>query len=366
MPAKPSLVFLLPLWFGVGKEQIDDIQGNKTILFKMSRSFLGLTLGLLVLLVSCEKDEELRAGGDACYDFNISNGFGTNLLVEADIQHRHPCFNPQNGNEFVYVYTDHSLGICQLRKHDHVTGDWQVLVEAPVGTADRILGPPSWGSNGWILYHTSGWDTWKVKDDGTGLTRLTFTGLAQWPVWNPNGLVFQSSSFSGANNSLIRNEEGAILDTLLVEDNGFQSGVRSPCWAYDTLMYIRYGRFSADNFGVASLSLASNKANVLYSGLPSPHDIDQISLEYQTNKLFFTTREGLFQVNLENTETCKVLDFCTSVSYDSFSIAPQGGFMLATRTTTQVIDENAWTIEFDRDIYRINLTNFEETKVNLP
>jgi hypothetical protein len=335
----------------------------------MKKVFASVTIFLFLGLHACKKEPGLQAGGNACEDFSLSNNFGTNLQLEADVQHEHPCFNPQNGNEFVYVYTDRTQGISQLRKHDLGTGEWQILVEKPFGTADRILGPPSWGSNGWILYHTLGWDTWKVKDDGSVLERLTFNGNCQFPEWNSEASLFHSRSPDGNYRSLVRNENGIVVDTLLLEYNGQLAGAFIPDWSVDNrlcsfkgycdnqdghVVYFNYDTLLTLTHLWSSTNLVCTVKDIEWGNGENPTEI------------YFSTGEGLYRVDVVADNTCKLLDFCTSIGYETFSISPEGGFMLATRITTRVIDTDAWTIEFDRDIYRIDLATLEEMKVNLP
>ncbi len=329
---------------------------------------LGLTICLC--FSCCEEDNFLRAGGGDCEDFSLSNDFGTNAQLEADVQYAHPSFNPKNSNEFVYVYVDRQQGVSQLRKHNIGSGQWMVLTEMPLGTTNEILGPPSWGSNGWILYHSLGLDTWKVKDDGTELTRLTFTSRSQWPIWNSTATLYNSGSVYDIY-TLIQDDMGQIVDTLLIDDNGQISGALRSDWSFDNRICTINGSCDDGNARVIHFEYGSQEILHSYSstnvvcGNGGVKDIAWGSGGHPT-EIYFTTDEGLYRVDVTTDKTCKIMHFCTSIAYETFSVAPQGAFILATRLSTRVIDEEAWTIEFDRDIYKIDLATLAETKVALP
>lgn len=120
-------------------------------------------------------------------------------------------FNPNNDNEIVYLeWTSlneklFKLNLITLQKTLIFEGDF---------SGSHI----SWGKNDWILFSLMDYQIWKIKSDGTQLTKVTSNGNWFHPEWNINGDLFiayhgyvnSSQFYSGK----VWNPSGNIIDSF--------------------------------------------------------------------------------------------------------------------------------------------------------
>lgn len=133
-------------------------------------------------------------------------GFGYNYLVDTNYLMM-PSFNPNNPNEFVYVYKNYNSGQTEIYKYDLTNNTKQLIYSG------NIIFPPKWGGNDWILLNPSDENVWKIKANGDSLIQLTTSAGNFYPEWNPeaNKIIFFNSDI---NKSIIISSIGVPLDTL--------------------------------------------------------------------------------------------------------------------------------------------------------
>src|SRR5690606_8529565 len=101
-----------------------------------------------------------------CYDLRPEPDIGYQYTNEGP-QYVMPCFSPINNDEFVYIRKIGGVN-TELVKYSISTKQEMVLCNSLV-----IFEQPQWGKSGWITF-SSGKKVWKVYQDGSQLTQLTF------------------------------------------------------------------------------------------------------------------------------------------------------------------------------------------------
>jgi Tol biopolymer transport system component len=96
-----------------------------------------------------------------------------------------------------------------------------------------IAGNPSWSPDGkWIVFDTSGaGEIWKVRPNGTGLTRVAYGGLASSPAWSPDGTkIAFTRNAHGRSQIWTMNPDGSNA-TLIHSDR--HADDQAPAWSHD-------------------------------------------------------------------------------------------------------------------------------------
>jgi hypothetical protein len=83
--------------------------------------------------------------------------------------------NPNNNDEFVVVENN------SLIKFNLETKEKTVLLDSQI-----TVNTPDWGREGWIVF-SAGWKIWRIKENGTQLSQLTFTPRDLSPKFDPAG-----------------------------------------------------------------------------------------------------------------------------------------------------------------------------------
>ncbi len=177
--------------------------------------FNRITLLLLIFLVfsSCKKDKTCEFLDDCgnqvvCEDF--PDMYNT-IFSETEIQFKAPQFNPNNPNEFIYVFSEINLGVSQLVKYNINTQEKTVLVEG-----FGIKGQPKWSKTGWIAFN-SNYHIYLIQDNGESLTQITTNTYNHNPFWNQTGdeLYWTYTPVLGSQYSIIRQiQSNMSIDTV--------------------------------------------------------------------------------------------------------------------------------------------------------
>lgn len=158
-------------------------------------------------------DSFLLSFNDSLYFFPPPPPFDWQKLFTRRYQYYHPSFSPTNPYQFVYIRQEmeRSIYTCDVRIFDICTGEDRLL-----STNGYLGAEPKWSMKGWIVYTGDDGDLWKVKDNGTNLTKLTFGPDFNYEaIWNPDGnqILYRQRN---ANTSFVlaADENGQIIDTM--------------------------------------------------------------------------------------------------------------------------------------------------------
>jgi Tol biopolymer transport system component len=142
--------------------------------------FFSLAFGIIQTFNSCKKDRV--AESETCYTFDDRDcNIGVSgKTIGTDI--RNLTFSKSNPNELVFQRKREDENY-QIVKYNLETKSELVLAEDVKPSSDF-----SCSKLGWIVFHTAQtWKVWKLKDDGSELTQLTFTPRDLGPQFHPNG-----------------------------------------------------------------------------------------------------------------------------------------------------------------------------------
>ncbi len=95
-------------------------------------------------MVGCTKntDDKYQCGClSYCEVLFTPDGIITDVISEGPIQYKFPCYNPNDGNEFVFFYKNHLSNKSQLVKYNLTTHEKVILVNN-----FSIINPPKWAS----------------------------------------------------------------------------------------------------------------------------------------------------------------------------------------------------------------------------
>lgn len=145
---------------------------------------------VLVLCTACKKDKvpqfsenynsfqcsdclPIPAGNPGVFDQYILD---TNYFTS-------PQYNPNNDDEIVYI--EWASMSKKLYKLNLLTSQKSLIFEGDL-SGSHI----SWGKNDWILFSLMDYQIWKIKSDGTQLTKVTSNGSWFHPEWDSEGDLF--------------------------------------------------------------------------------------------------------------------------------------------------------------------------------
>ncbi|HYG17050.1 MAG TPA: hypothetical protein VEC12_14930 [Bacteroidia bacterium] len=123
-----------------------------------------------------------------CFDFPedkkpVGSNWGGVDVTSGPTQDTRPFFNPNNPDEIVYVrayyYNAHELIVYNLKTKEKRTIYTGI-----------IASPPRWSVKDWIIFWGPESRIWKVRADGTGLTKFASDYANYNPEWSPDGTKF--------------------------------------------------------------------------------------------------------------------------------------------------------------------------------
>ncbi|MBX7242867.1 MAG: hypothetical protein K1X92_14085 [Bacteroidia bacterium] len=136
------------------------------------KNFIVINLVLCAIFLSQCKYENIETLEGDCVNIGA---YGSNAIFDTLFQ-TFPCFNPVNPDEFLFVESRNPPP-QKIYKYNLVTLNKTLIFEG------KSLYPPKWGGNGWILLNLQDENIWKIREDGSQLTQLTFTGGLFNPEW---------------------------------------------------------------------------------------------------------------------------------------------------------------------------------------
>lgn len=128
---------------------------------KKNISWIALLLFLGIFLPCCKYDK-VESG---CVDSTHSNNFPP---LEA-LRQTSAMFNPKNSDEIIFIEyrsgEQSKLFIWNILNKEKRLLE---IVNLPIYRAD-------WGEDGWILLNTKEGNTWKIRENGSRLSQITFS-----------------------------------------------------------------------------------------------------------------------------------------------------------------------------------------------
>ncbi len=281
---------------------------------KKVRSFISVMLSLLAIFSSCHKDEQIplqpypRDCPSNGFDTMPQGVFYTDPIIYADsLNIEFPYFNPNNANEIIYY-----LGYKrELIKYNIITKDKKKLYKG------QLFNRAKWSRKRWILLPTSDGQIWKIKDDGTQLTQLTFGPIGHYsPEWNLEGTKFgcyADNKYGG----MMYDEFGVALDSFKHPLTG--------CWqGKDTNIVLGAG---GNTIGYTDLYLDSFIKLFLWPQNYENEFYDSYWMQDGINAIV-VANNGIYAFNMQTKKLTFLKQSCPHDSYRSLSISQSGKILL--------------------------------------
>ncbi len=310
---------------------------------------VGIFIFLSLVFQTCKKDKIECLHCDKCENFPKpkKNELQLNIFYTAESQKRKPCFNPNNGDEFVYVKEEGQK--LKLIKYNLQTKSETILLENT-----DIINQPHWGSNGWIVYNDSHFQIKMMKDDGSIIKTVTtspYSYAYKYPDWLNDSTIACEFSFSKGLYYCEIDIHGAIHDTI--KGIGFRYGV------VNRLHESVNVALDASNINLRTNSnLTTQVTSFEANGVNS---ISGMAWHSNNQDIYFSTNcEGLFQINRNTKKVIKVRNGCDTRSYLYLSISADGKKILVERDD---ITKPSDVITHESKIYIMDINGENERNV---
>jgi hypothetical protein len=340
----------------------------------MKTKFL-IILFIVFIISACKKDKITTGGHDVTdkneCDYNAPD-IGFAVIYSDHYQYKSPHFNPNNPNEFVYYYTDNINKLYQLVKYNMISKKKLVLVDNV-----KIISQPKWSKKGWIAFDKLDHNIWKVKDDGSNLTKVTNNNSNLWPVWNSTGdyLIWRYAETSTTNRHTLKLSLNQIIpDTIYngglnyVYDNISEDDKLFHRDVINNIPHLGYFDLQSSNF-----LLKENFVGVIncdeQGGEGALNGVTWGKTGNSKEVYFTNYFDGLYKIDIEKRSLKKLIDFCETKSYSLISASSNGKYLIGERTNRYFnYDRNSGKPigEYrNSSIYLIDLNTLEEIKVEL-
>jgi hypothetical protein len=334
-----------------------------------------IILSITFLFSSCKKDkmvsENISPKND-CMDFIVREGPSIDVIYHDTFQFKKPHFNPNNPNEFVYYYIDYESKKHQLLKYNILTKEKLMLADNV-----KIISHPKWSKKGWIAFDNLDYNIWKVKDDGSNLTKVTNNTTNLYPVWDASGerLIYQYAKVLASHPTYILsvnsdNDTDTLGNVFLgsseISDNNRFLRAQGIAGASVEFGYFDINKnLPFETFYKIFEAETNNTHHGNKLGRCWGHD-NQIF--YYTNSGDSNYNRGLFLV-YDSNRYKKLIDFCETKEYSHISASSDGKYLVGERIDRYYnSDENSGKpigVYENSSIYLIDLNTLEEIKVEL-
>jgi hypothetical protein len=314
---------------------------------------------IIVLLVAggCKKDSPApieQPSVSNCSDFTgCDNSFAINYYDSTQFQS--PCVNPNNANEFIYIYKNSNTPLLNgLYKYNISNNTKQKL------SSLNTFSHPKWGKNNWILFSAINGDNreiFKIKSNGDSLTQLTAGYPDLFPEWDNknNRIIFNRQIYLGSPSSkiIITDLNGNLLDSI--DNKYFHNG------SCNTIAELALPPFSKRECGISVVSSENKAETLLIEPIKCENKNQGICWHPNNLDIYYTTYYGsLFKINKSTKEQSIIKSFCDTKTYGAVSVSPNGDFLLVERIDARQINCNPW---YKSTIYKVSTDGISEIKI---
>lgn len=293
-----------------------------------------------------------------CQDYVFDGGEMFDQYFTTGAQYTMPFFNPNNGDEFVYVKRKSPMEVV---KHTISTGEEVVLCNTKF-----IDGPPQWGKQGWIIFSVLGNTIWKIREDGSQLTQLSANGSNLYnPIFNQFGDQFIHAGTSSAFYKPIRDLSGNIVDSLKYNFDNIYIG--SPCCPNVDLKngFFRYSNHNSPQPFVGGFcKLKDNETIEVLNEIDSFNNGEVTTVCKNDKYLYYVQHQnGLFRLDLATRKVDKMMNNCRSRYITSMSMSPDGNSILFERVRGKQTEPGGQNIDEQSEIFLYNVVLRKEKKI---
>ena len=329
-----------------------------------SLKFISIVL-LGIMLIECHKDNTKNTVAsndlvfkappplDSCPNVPPSQSFDGYITTGKHPDCRRPCFNPNNGSQFVHLRDN------QLYIFDTITKIDKPLLVIPGSFVNTTC--VTWSSNGWIYFnHYPDGQIWKINSDGSGLIQVTKDALVkQGFALNKDGSKMIIGGSTTNYYVVLTDSKGIVLDTLNFKGSNFS-------WSPDDSKILYQGLDSSNNGTISYYDLKTKSIHQIIdltlfgindglSGLCWLSDSRNIIACLPTNMLF--------RVDSKTGEVTPYRYTCVGRRYSTLGLSPDGKKIIACRSDFRVINYNSNTAYAEDNIWIMDYDGWNEHEI---
>lgn len=317
---------------------------------------------IILLIISfaggCKKDPlvPLNPGTvNECANFERCSGPSFGINYYDSTQFKAPCFNPNNADEFIYVYTNYNnSSLNGLYKYTISTHEKQKI------TSIVTSFPPKWGKNNWILFIKSNGDNrevYRIKSNGDSITQITSGHPDLYPDWDNknNRIIFNRQIYLGspASKIMIADFNSNLIDSI--DSKYFHYG------ACNSIAELACPPYNSRTCGITVINSQTKSESLMYEPTKCLNMNQGTAWHPNNIDIYYTTNYGnLFKINKNTKSQSIIKSFCDTKTYQGISVSPDGTFLLVERIDGRIVECNAW---FKSTIYKVAIDGSSETKV---
>lgn len=291
-----------------------------------------IVLAIVTLLIaSCKREDPepiITEPETDCANFDIADGECIFFVEYTNVGpvYQMPCFNPNNGEEFIYREGK------AIWRYSISTKESSLLTDNI-----RMFCQPSWSLGNHIAFTESDWQVWLMRSDGSDLKQIS-SGDWNWhPEFNTDG---DQLLYSAGNELKVVNLSGAIEHSFCKQYKDTCAGWRTSSWSLNDLLAAEYMP-NENEYGLCLYSLNGDVLDVLYrsDGTNENDDfITSIQWHPDNQRVFFTDGFGIKSVDIETKQLKIIRSSCDRRTYADISISPDGDRLVAARTDATYAD----------------------------
>jgi hypothetical protein len=269
----------------------------------------------------------------------------------SDEQYKHPCFNPNNSDEFIYYYSNTSTHQYQLRKYNLESKENSLVLDDI-----RIIGKPAWGKNDWIIFNNHLVHIWKIKSNGDSLSPVSIVNHNQFINWDSsNNIVFVFTEKGGVPHNVVSKDfYSGICDTIYIGDAGYLNVSNDNSIATANDHY---------NIEISSISNINNWTNLTNIEHGSGLIIIAICWHPNSNSIYYSrTLDGLYYIDINEKVETKFKETCSSKIYECITISPDGKRIVVERINSYYAEYGLFR---DSKIYIMDIDGCNERELVL-
>ena len=321
----------------------------------------------MTAIAGCHKNNQQVSNCSTCQDEECHNyewpgDITFETYIKTGPQYTKPFFNPNNGDEFVYVKYTPGSPTNQLIKHVISSGAETILC-----SSEFIVGQPQWGKSGWIIF-TKGIVQnilAKVKDDGTGYMPISPPGIEVfYPFFNDSGnQICAESDYTTYDYSPILDLDGNLIDSIRITHGNNKIGFPKALNGNFQNSYYSYYDNSSSTYGYCQL-INGETINKLFpldvsNGNSQPWDMCKNTYEF----FHVQSQKGLFGYNVLTGKSRLLIPNCQSRYILSMSMSPDKQHIIYEQVKGVQVDIPNQIIDEQSEIYTINVFTKEKIKI---
>lgn len=275
----------------------------------------------------------------------------------------YPVFNPNNPNEFAYIYQ--ASGVKQIRIHNLLSHTNFAIKNI---TNNRLLSKLDWGKNNWIIYI---WDQKLYKTHAITGETIQLTNDSLYVANNPNWVDNNNIIYHYYNSSKTTPTTPIFNKIIKVDENGnFLDSISNINFLgananNNTNTFMHLTQKIKNFYSIDEYDLTNKTDRTFFSFIAKDFgftDATGIRMQPTTNNAYFATyTQGLFKVNIANQELTKILDFCCNeFRIETFDISNDGKKIIQGRIT------HLEGLNYEKSLYISNQYGKEEEQIFIP